>query len=76
MLYDFEKQWQKSIKIFDNTWWGYQDYTFVENYQDWLSHNWNEIKKDEIINIISNNSLIEEQVKKLNIKNRNIKEIK
>ncbi|HEY4507802.1 MAG TPA: helix-turn-helix domain-containing protein [Candidatus Paceibacterota bacterium] len=39
-LYENIEQWQADVLALDGTWWGIQDYTFLEAYQKWLSWYW------------------------------------
>ena len=32
--------WDKSILKYDGTWWGFQDHTFVQNYEKWIDWYW------------------------------------
>ncbi len=72
MLYEDCFNWQKSIAHYDNTWWGYQDHGFVEQYFDWLNYYWELRTKDEQIKLFSNKSEIESKLKG-QIRNRTIK---
>jgi len=69
MLYDQLFEWQRSIKEYDSTWWGYQDHTFVEQYMEWLQFHWKHKFKDERIHLISNKAAIEQKLRK-QIRNR------
>ncbi len=54
--------WAKSVLDSDNTWWGFQDHTLLENYQDWADHFWNSFSKDITLNLLTNEKPIETEV--------------
>ena len=62
--------WHTSMTERDNTWWGFQDDTFVTEYRDFLESYWRMKNKDQQIKLFSNESHLE---KKLAIKNRIIR---
>jgi sugar-specific transcriptional regulator TrmB len=64
MLYDYCREWQKSISYADFTWWGYQDHQFVEQYREWLDFYWASMMPDEKIRLFSNKSEIEKKLRK------------
>jgi sugar-specific transcriptional regulator TrmB len=63
MLYSQQKEWKQSISKFDFTWWGYQDVEFVRDYKVWLDQYWDELDDKERINLFSNESEIERDLK-------------
>lgn len=74
MLYEFTPLWQQSIYAVDSTWWGYQDHTFVEQYLAYLHWTWLRMKKDEKINLFSNEADIEHALKGT-VENREIRPV-
>lgn len=54
--------WAKSVLDSDNTWWGFQDHTLLEKYQDWADHFWNSFSKDITLNLLTNEKPIETEV--------------
>ncbi len=70
-LYKQMDKWQENLQTSDKTFWGFQDHTFVENYQDWLDWVWKNYT-DVFVKLLSNRSKIEEQVKNRFSKNRHI----
>lgn len=54
--------WAKSVLDTDNTWWGFQDHTLLENYQGWADHFWNSFSKDITLNLLTNEKPIETEV--------------
>ena len=72
MLYEQSPIWQESIQQYDNTWWGFQDHTFVVEYRKWLDWYWNSMTESETICLLSNKAEVD---KPLNIKRRTIKAI-
>lgn len=69
MLYQNTEMWHQSMENFDNTYWGYQDHTFVEQYMEWLEWSWKIKKEDVKIKLISNRAKVE---KSLKVKGRTI----
>jgi len=63
MLYDFTPRWIDSMKAADNSWWGYQDHTFVEQYRGWLEYYWTVKPPQSQIQLISNDAPIEKELK-------------
>ena len=63
MLYEYCREWQKSIAGQDFTWWGYQDHHFVETYRDWLDYYWASMGPKEKIRLLSNRSATERKLK-------------
>jgi len=55
--------WNNSIKNFDNSWWGFQDPTFVKNFGNWIK-DWYRKKSSSgiIVRLLSNNGLIEKEM--------------
>jgi sugar-specific transcriptional regulator TrmB len=39
-LFDNLVKWQKAIIESDGIWWGFQDHSFVENFEKWISESW------------------------------------
>lgn len=66
-LYENTTKWNKEVFKIDNTWWGFQDHTFVEYYEKWVSWFW---KQKEYLDsrvqtkILSNVSPIEQKMEK------------
>lgn len=63
---DFLKQqavaWDKNIIASkETTWWGFQDHTFVEHYQDWISWYWEQSPKPIDLRLLSNRAEAEVQ---------------
>jgi len=66
-LYDNASRWNKELLKFDGTWWGFQDHSLVENFEDWIV--W--VSKTKEYNnpkinakLLSNNSEIENKMEK------------
>jgi sugar-specific transcriptional regulator TrmB len=59
-------KWQKSILATDNTWWGFQDHSFVEHYENFIAETW-KTKEWQSPNykaqVITNVSKIETKIK-------------
>ena len=67
-------KWNESIKSTDGVWWGFQDPTFVENYQRWLKDYYKlESTKDIKVNLVTSKSKIEKKMEDWKEEKRNIK---
>lgn len=53
MLYTFLPDWNRSLVEGDNTWWGYQDPTLLENYSEWIYYTWKTMPKEQKIWLFS-----------------------
>ena len=62
-LFDHNQIWTESVAKYDNSWWGYQDNSFVENYQNWLNTSWQQKPKSQKIQLLSNTSPTEEKLR-------------
>lgn len=68
------KTWIKSASEYDNIWWGFQDHTLVEHYEEWINWFWNTaVPKDQSLRLLGNKAPIETKMKKKDYKRRNIK---
>jgi len=72
-LYSQTPTWSTSVENYDNTWWGFQDHTFVEKYKDYIDWFWQNAKEDVDLYLLSNSAQIEEEMKGRNYKKRHIK---
>jgi len=63
-LYSRFETWNGSILKYDNTWWGFQDHTFAEQFQDWIDNFWQKSPKGIIVKLLSNSSDIEKGLKR------------
>lgn len=70
-LYEQIDKWDKSSKAIDHACWGFQDKSFVKQYQPWIK--WVSGKYRMKINLVSNKSNLEEKLKKEYAHERNIK---
>ncbi|MFH0969384.1 MAG: helix-turn-helix domain-containing protein [Patescibacteria group bacterium] len=63
-LYKRTDEWNKSIKQYDNTWWGFQDHTFIDHYKKWTLDYWKKFESSQNIleKVIGNQSEVEKQV--------------
>lgn len=74
-LINESSKWAESAEAHDKTWWGYQDHTLLEHYEDWADHFWTKFPEDISLNLLTNKKLVETKVmKKKNYKSkRNIR---
>jgi sugar-specific transcriptional regulator TrmB len=69
-LYKQMSKWDESAKLVDHTCWGFQDKSFTENYNDWIQ--WASEKYKMQINLLSNESAVEQKLSKAYLKERSI----
>ncbi len=65
--------WNDSIHETDGVYWGFQDPTLVESYQDWIDWYWQRSLKLPVLNLLSNISNAEQRMHTKGYKNRNIR---
>jgi sugar-specific transcriptional regulator TrmB len=75
-LFQSATKWKESMVTKDNIWYGFQDHSFVENYQDWIDWTVKRFKGTRYeVRLFSNASRIEEKMEG-RIPERNIKFLK
>jgi sugar-specific transcriptional regulator TrmB len=73
MLYEYLPLWRRSYaSLGNNTLWGYQDPTFVDNYQKWHKFLWETMQAEEKIKLFSNSDSLNQEVSR-GIQNREVK---
>lgn len=73
-LHKESKKWVESIRQTDGIWWGFQDHTFVEKYESWINWYWNHPSfKQVLLRLLTNESKIEQKMKKQEYANRQMK---
>lgn len=74
-LYENIHIWQEDVLNTDSTWWGIQDYTFLEVYKKFMDWYWKLPSSKEIkMYQVSNNSAVEqEMLKKIRDQNRDVR---
>ncbi len=75
-LFENYEKWAKEVISSDGIWWGFQDPGFVENYEEWIDWTWKQkISKNPNyhINLLSNDSKIEQKMKRKSLDRRNIR---
>ncbi|MFA6549496.1 MAG: helix-turn-helix domain-containing protein [Candidatus Margulisiibacteriota bacterium] len=71
-LYRATPKWDESILQYDGTWWGFQDHTFVQHYEDWIDWYWQTGSKPSTrLKLLSNEAA--EQIKKKKFERRQIR---
>jgi len=64
-LYQQTPAWNKSAEAADSTWWGYQDPSLVEQYQDWIDWFWQNKASEKIhLKLLSSQAEIEQKITK------------
>lgn len=61
-LYDNLKKWTDSMVKHDATWWGFQDHTFAENYQEWIDWSWKHSPAAIQLKLLSDRSELEKRL--------------
>jgi len=73
-LHESSPRWVENQQVIkQNTWWGFQDHTFAEVYEDWIDTFWKKAPKEIDLKLFSNKSEIEEKMKGKDIIRRQIK---
>ncbi len=72
-LYEQLPIWVESIMATDKTWWGFQDHIFAEMFETWIDHFWKQAPEDLKLKLLSNESDVEEEMKKKGLDRRMIK---
>ena len=65
-LFDNLVKWQKAVIDSDGVWRGFQDHSFVENYEKWIAHSWTTDESKHLnysAQLFTNESKIEEKIK-------------
>ncbi|MCL5435783.1 MAG: helix-turn-helix domain-containing protein [Patescibacteria group bacterium] len=71
-LYKATPKWDESILQYDGIWWGFQDQTFVQHYEDWIDWYWETGSKPQTkLKLLSNEAA--EQIKKKKFSRREIR---
>jgi sugar-specific transcriptional regulator TrmB len=71
-LYKQTPVWDESILKYDGCWWGFQDNTFVQNYEQWIDWYWEKGSNPKTtLKLLSNESA--EKIKKKKFDRRQIK---
>jgi len=65
-LYAATVKWHESMLKIDNTWWGFQDHTFVEKFEKWIDWQWSAVPKEINLKLFTNKAEVEKtmEVKK------------
>ena len=73
-LYKQSSIWSESIMKKDpsKTWWGFQDHTLAEYFEEWIDWFWTQAPEELEINLLSNESDIEEKMKAKPLSRRHI----
>lgn len=70
-LFDNLVKWSKAVAGSDGIWWGFQDHSFVENYEKWINASWETPQSKEIRGqIFTNVSEIEKKQAKKYFKDK------
>ena len=72
-LYEATPKWNESLLATDTTWWGFQDHTFVEKFEDWIVWFWKNAPKEIDLKLFSNKKEVEENMVGKNIERRVIR---
>ena len=72
-LYEAVPRWNESILASDPTWWGFQDHTFVEFFEEWIHWYWKDAPQEIDLKLFSNDSSIEEHMVEQKITKRKIR---
>ena len=63
-LYKNSETWNESCLKYDGIWWGFQDHTFVQNYEEWVDWFWAKFAPKEVmLKMLSNQSETEQKMR-------------
>jgi predicted transcriptional regulator len=65
--------WNESALQFDKTWWGFQDHTFADQFEEWIDWFWTSVSKEIGLKLFSNQAPIEKKMKKKGYERREIR---
>jgi hypothetical protein len=65
--------WNQRVMATDGIWWGFQDHTFVERYEDWIDWFWIQAPEALQVNLFSNAAPIERKMDKKRFVRRSIR---
>ncbi len=63
-LYKAYGNWAASGLSHDNTWWGYHDSSFTENYKEWIEWSWKNGPEGLKVRFLTNEHSVEQEVSK------------
>lgn len=66
-------KWNESMLATDTTWWGFQDHSFVEEFEGWITWYWKIAPKEIDLKLFSNDKEIEGHMAKKNLDRRKIR---
>lgn len=73
-LYKQTRTWNKSLEAVDPTWWGFQDPSLVEHYQDWIDWYWTQANPETIdLKLLTSDAAVEKNMKEKNYARRQVK---
>ncbi len=73
-LYKQTPVWNKNLLESDGTWWGFQDPSLVEHYQDWIDWYWQKSNPETInLKLLSSQAPVETEMKDKNYTRRQLK---
>jgi len=61
-LHEATPRWIESMLAADNTWWGFQDPSFVEKYEKWVDWFWSKAPTEINLKLLTNESQIEQKM--------------
>ena len=61
-LYNHTPIWNESIMSNDSVWWGFQDHSFVEKYEQWIEWFWKQAPEALHLKLLSNESNVEKKL--------------
>ena len=56
-------RWLQSMLATDPTWWGFQDHTLIEEFEDMIDWSWEKIPKEVDLKLFTNESYVEKRMK-------------
>lgn len=73
-LYQESERWSQSIMEHGGSWYGFQDHSFIERYNEWIDWYWQQpFTKNLQVRLFSNDSVIEKEMQKKKLDRRLLK---
>ena len=73
-MYRQSERWTKSIVETDGIWHGYQDHSFVEDYEEWVDWYWHQAFSEQItLHLYTNDSVVEKRMHQKKYQRRQMK---
>ena len=69
-LYGEYDRWKESVEKYENTWWGFHDDSFTNEYTDFIHWSWKQSGKDLKVRFFSNSAPVEKKINTKHLERR------